>query len=57
MRRFIVQKNIERYRQRLAAETDEARRCVLAKLLAEEEAIWASLADMDARETPPQTLL
>lgn len=37
MKEFIFRRNIERYRQKLAAETDEARRPVISKLLAEEE--------------------
>ena len=38
MDRTVARLNIERYRQMLATETDEARRKVLLRLLAEEEA-------------------
>ena len=38
MDRTVARLNIERYRQMLATETDEARRQVLLRLLAEEEA-------------------
>ena len=41
MDRFVVRQNIEHFRQLLQTETDEARRKVLAQLLAEHEAIWA----------------
>ncbi|MDQ2084306.1 hypothetical protein RA307_29315 [Xanthobacteraceae bacterium Astr-EGSB] len=44
MRRFISWQNIERYRRMLATETDDARRQVIRKLLAEEEEIWIGLS-------------
>jgi hypothetical protein len=38
MDKFVAKANIEHYRRRLATEPDEAKRQVLARLLAEEEA-------------------
>jgi hypothetical protein len=38
MQEFIHRKNLEKYRQLLAETNDEARRCQLEKLLAEEVA-------------------
>jgi hypothetical protein len=38
MERFFVQKNVERYRELLAGPRDEARRRIILKLLADEEA-------------------
>ncbi len=43
MRSFVTLKNIERYRELLAKESDETRRKTLEKLLAEEEQAWAGL--------------
>ncbi len=51
MRSFVTWKNIERYRELLAKETDSSRRRTLEKLLAEEEQIWAGLSGQgDATE-------
>jgi hypothetical protein len=43
MDRFVAKANIEHYRRKLATETDDAKRQLLARLLAEEEAKLASL--------------
>ena len=43
MDKFVAKANIEHYRRKLAQETDETKRQVLATLLAEEEAKLASL--------------
>ena len=43
MDRTIAHLNIERYRRMLAEETDESRRRMLQRLLAEEEAKLAAL--------------
>ena len=43
MDRFVAKANIEHYRRKLATETDSAKRQLLARLLAEEEAKLASL--------------
>lgn len=53
MRRFVAWQNIARYRQLLETETDETRRRTILKLLAEEEAIWAGLLDLQV--TKPQS--
>jgi hypothetical protein len=42
MDKFVAKANIEHFRRKLAQETDEAKRQVLARLLAEEEAKLAS---------------
>jgi hypothetical protein len=44
MDKFVAKANIEHYRRKLAQETDETKRQVLARLLAE-EAKLASLTD------------
>jgi hypothetical protein len=49
MDRTVARLNIEHYRKRLAEETDEAKRQVLLRLLAEEEAKLATLS-ADPRE-------
>jgi hypothetical protein len=43
MDKFVARANIEHFRRKLAIETDEAKRQVLARLLAEEEAKLARL--------------
>jgi hypothetical protein len=43
MDKFVAQANIEHYRKLLAKETDETKRQMLARLLAEEEAKLQSL--------------
>lgn len=48
MDRTIARLNIDHFRKRLAAETDDTRRQTLLRLLAEEEAKLAG----DAEETP-----
>jgi hypothetical protein len=45
MDKFVAKANIEHYRKKLAQETDETKRQVLARLLAEEEAKLASVTD------------
>jgi len=45
MRKFVVSKNIHRYRTLLASEANPARRAVIERLLAEEQEIWAGLSD------------
>ncbi len=50
MDRLVARLNIERFRKRLASETDEAQRQTLMRLLAEEEAKLAALPD-PARKT------
>jgi hypothetical protein len=47
MDKFVAQANIEHYRRKLATEADEAKRQVLARLLAEEEAKLAALENLD----------
>ena len=43
MDKFVAKANIEHYRRKLAAETNETKREALARLLAEEEVKLASL--------------
>lgn len=43
MDKFVAKANIEHFRRKLATETDEAKRQILTRLLAEEEAKLASL--------------
>jgi hypothetical protein len=43
MDKFVAQHNIEHFRKRLAEETDETKRQMLVRLLAEEEAKLATL--------------
>jgi hypothetical protein len=43
MDKFVARANIEHFRRKLAAETDETKREALARLLAEEEVKLASL--------------
>lgn len=45
MHRTVVRLNIEHFRGKLATETDEAKRKVIARLLAEQEALLATLKD------------
>ena len=45
MEKFVARANIEHFRRKLAAETDETKRQALARLLSEEEAKLASLTD------------
>ena len=52
MDKFVAKANIEHYRRKLAQETDETKRQVLARLLAEEEAKLASLTN-DPQKKPP----
>lgn len=56
MRKFIAWQNLERYRRLLANEATPERRVILERLLAEEEEIWAGLADEDNCTTgkPPE---
>lgn len=51
MRTFVIRRNIQRYRDLLAHETDEARRRIILDLLAEEEAKLAEAADADRAPT------
>ena len=50
MDKFVAQANIEHCRRKLATETDEAKRQVLARLLAEEEAKLARLEQKPGNE-------
>ncbi len=50
MDKFVAKANIEHFRRKLAAETDETKRQALARLLAEEEDKLASLADDPQRK-------
>ncbi len=43
MDKFVARLNIEHYRRKLAAETDESQRQILLRLLAEEQAKLATL--------------
>jgi len=43
--RFVAKLNIEHFQRKLAEETDEAKRQILKKLLAEEEAKLAKLEE------------
>lgn len=56
MRRFVVRRNIERYREFLRTEVNDERRRMLRNLLAEEEAKLAAMsAPSDGgRETPAE---
>jgi hypothetical protein len=45
MDKFVARANIERFRRKLTAETDETKRQTRARLLAEEAAKLASLMD------------
>jgi hypothetical protein len=47
MDKFVARLNVEHYRKKIAAETDEAQRQKLLQLLAEEE---AKLAAIELRE-------
>jgi hypothetical protein len=50
MDKFVARANIEHFRRKLAIETDEAKREVLARLLAEEEAKLATLDHTDPKK-------
>lgn len=50
MDRTVAYLNVEHYRRLLAAETDESKRKVLQKLLAEEEAKLAEAKEAAARQ-------
>lgn len=50
MERTIARLNIEHYRRLLAKETDETRRQMLQRLLAEEEAKLAGLQSPEKRD-------
>lgn len=50
MDRFIARANIAHLREKLATERDEAKRQILQRLLAEEEAKLASLDDPPSRK-------
>ena len=52
MDRSVARLNIQRYRQLLAEEIDEAKRALLQRLLAEEE---AKLAGSQAADPPPKS--
>jgi hypothetical protein len=54
MERFIHRQNIEHYRKLLAQTTDEAQRCMLLKLLAEEEAKDPPASANGATKSPPE---
>ena len=58
MRKFVIWQNIDRYRRLLGHETNEARRRMLERLLAEEEEIWERMqpvgTPVDAK--PPKKL-
>jgi len=49
---FIAQLNIAHYRGKLAGEADQAKREMLERLLAEEEAKLASLTDSPGEQKP-----
>jgi rubrerythrin len=50
MKRFVAHKNIERYRELLASETDRAARCVLEQLLAEEQVKLVTLTEEASKQ-------
>jgi hypothetical protein len=52
MERTVARLNIEHYRKLLANETDETRRQMLARLLAEEEAKLARLENPSGQRRP-----
>jgi hypothetical protein len=52
MDKFVAKANVEHYRRKLVQETDETKRQVLARLLAEEEAKLASLTDDPQKKRP-----
>jgi hypothetical protein len=49
MDKFVARANIEHFRRKLAIETNETKRQVLARLLAEEEARLAMLDHTDPK--------
>jgi hypothetical protein len=51
MDRFVAKANIEHFRTVLATETDETKRQLLARLLADEEAKLASLDQTPRKKT------
>ena len=53
MDRSVARLNIEHYRRLLATETDETRRQMLTRLLAEEEAKLADPAPPEKKRTSP----
>ena len=53
MRKLINWPNLDRYRGLLASETDERRRALLERLIAEEQQIWAGLTDEPPGAPPP----
>jgi hypothetical protein len=52
MNRFIIDRNIRRYRNLLEGEADEARRRMVLDLLAEEEAKLAELTEKQMEAVP-----
>jgi hypothetical protein len=52
MERTVARLNIEHYRKLLANETDETRRQILVRLLAEEEAKLASIENPTRKRNP-----
>jgi len=48
--KFVARANIDHFRKQLAEETDEAKRRVLLRLLAEEEAKLAALTNTPQRK-------
>ncbi len=52
MRTFVIRQNIERYRRLLDSETNESRRRMLARLLSEEEEIWARMTGSHTGRDP-----
>jgi hypothetical protein len=56
MDKFVARANIEHFRRKLTAETDETKRQTLARLLAEEEAKLASLMDDPQKKAVSRSL-
>jgi len=52
MDKMVARLNIEHFRKQLAAETDETRRQMLLRLLAEEEAKLAAVMDRPNERNP-----
>ena len=50
MDKFVARQNIEHYREKLATETNEERRQILLRLLADEEAKLAALEKAPQRK-------
>jgi hypothetical protein len=57
MQEFVARLNIEHFLRKLAGETDEAKRDMLRRLLAEEKAKLAAIVAAKERKPTPQSRL